>query len=529
MKKSILLAILSGLLLALAWPTYGVPLLAFIGFVPLLLAEKSIRESQLKRKGAKVFFTAYITFIIWNSITTWWIWYSTPFGMFFALAVNSLLMTIVFSLYHFVAKRLPAKIHLIFLPAIWMAFEKFHLNWDFSWPWLNLGNVFSEYTTWIQWYEYTGVFGGALWIWIINIGVFKTVSHYKQEKNRTILTKGIAKNVLLIAIPIILSLFLLYNYEESSKTAEVTLLQPNIDPYSQKYDISNLQMTQNLIAMAKPVISTKTNYVIAPETALAKGSPIDRFDDSSEKMMLQKFVRDYPNMQFITGVDFYRHYTEQKQPSATANYYGPNGWFDFYNAAVQVNKNSVTEKYIKSKLVVGVENFPFKSFLEPLLGDVMLDLGGTVAMRATQKERSVFTSSDGSLKAAPIICYESIYGEFVTGYVEKGANFLAIITNDAWWDNTQGHKQHLSYARLRAIETRKSVARSANTGISAFINEKGELTKTLAYNEKGTLSGAITINNKKTFYVKYGDFIARIAVLFAGMILLYAIARKKGS
>ncbi|WP_417444931.1 apolipoprotein N-acyltransferase [Joostella sp.] len=527
MRNSYLLAILSGLLLALAWPTYGIPILAFIGFVPLLLAEKHIRESSYKRKGGKVFLVSYVTFIIWNSITTWWIWYSTPFGMFFALAVNSLLMAIVFSLYHFVAKRLPAKIHLIFLPAIWMAFEKFHLNWDFSWPWLNLGNVFSEYTTWIQWYEYTGVFGGALWIWIINIGIYKTVVNYKNNGNRSILIKGVARNVLLIAIPIIFSLFLLNSYEEGTKKAQITLLQPNVDPYSQKYDISNIQMAKNLIALAKQDINQNTNYIIAPETALAKGSSIDQFDDSTEKVMLQDYVNQFPNMQFITGVDFYRHYPQKEKPTITANFYGRNGWFDFYNAAVQINKSNTSEKYIKSKLVVGVENFPFKTVLEPLLGDVMLDLGGTVAMRATQEERSVFKSNDNTFSAAPIICYESIYGEFVTGYVKKGANFLSIITNDAWWDDTQGHKQHLSYARLRAIETRKSVARSANTGISAFINEKGEITKTLAFNSKGCLSGEITVNNKETIYVKYGDYIARIAVLFTVMILLYAIARKK--
>src|SRR5690606_6469889 len=172
-----------------------------------------------------------------------------------------------------------------------------------------------------------------------------------------------------------------------------------------------------------------------------------------------------------------------------------------------------SQKYIKSKLVVGVENFPFKSFLEPILGNVMIDLGGTVAMRATQKERSVFVNDIKNVNAAPIICYESIYGEFVTDYVKKGADFLAIITNDAWWSDTQGHEQHLSYARLRAIETRKSVARSANTGISAFINEKGEIVKQLGYLKKGTLTAEITTNDKQTFYVKYGDYIARISIL----------------
>src|SRR5690606_6573065 len=137
--------------------------------------------------------------------------------------------------------------------------------------------------------------------------------------------------------------------------------------------------------------------------------------------------------------------------------------------------------------------------IKPLLGDIMLDLGGTVAMKTTQENREVFFTHDKKYAAAPIICYESVYGEFVTGYVRNGANFLAIITNDAWWDETQGHKQHLSLARLRAIETRRSIARSANTGISTFINHKGEMQETLAYNTEGALKATINTNDQITF------------------------------
>src|SRR5690554_6017181 len=142
----------------------------------------------------------------------------------------------------------------------------------------------------------------------------------------------------------------------------------------------------------------------------------------------------------------------------------------------------------------------------------MLDLGGTVAMKTTQEERSVFWSEDSQVAAAPIICYESVYGEFVTGYVRQGAHFLAIITNDGWWGNTQGHKQHLSLARLRAIETRRDIARSANTGISAFINKRGEIIDSLPYEIEGALSNVVYPNEEITFYVRYGDLIARIGI-----------------
>ncbi|THD65791.1 apolipoprotein N-acyltransferase [Robertkochia marina] len=528
MRKLLLLTVLSGVLLGAAWPTYGLALLAFIGFAPLLLMERHIRLDDGKRKGLRVFGYSYLGFLIWNCITTWWIWYSTPFGMFFALLVNTLLMSLVFLLYHFVAGRLPQKIHLVFLPAIWMAFEKFHLNWDFSWPWLNLGNVFSEHISWIQWYEYTGSFGGALWIWLVNIGVYKTLVSYRENKRSSLLAIGIAKQALKIAIPVILSLFLWNHYKEAEQKAEVVIIQPNTDPYTDKYDQPNAEVARSIVEMAAPVTTATTDYIIAPETMLAKNSDINQFDFSREKYILQSFLSRYDSLHLITGADFYQLFPEGDRPSPTANRTQRGNWFEVYNAAVHLNKFGETQNYFKSKLVVGVEHFPFKETLEPILGNVMIDLGGTVLSRATQEDRGVFSSMNGQMVAAPIICYESVYGEYVTDYVKNGANFLSIITNDAWWDRTQGHQQHLSYARLRAVETRRSVARSANTGISALINEKGELLKTLDYGTKGILKGEISINNKKTFYTRYGDFIARIATLLSGFILLFAIARKKG-
>ena len=170
-QKPLFLAILSGLLLACSWPTYGFPLLIFFAFIPLLWAEKTLRESHSKVK-LKVWFYAYITFVIWNAITTWWLYYASGFGMFFAVLVNALLMSILFLLYHVVSKRIALKWSLFFLICLWLSFEKFHLIWDFSWPWLNLGNVFADYPKWIQWYEYTGAFGGSLWVLFVNVFVF---------------------------------------------------------------------------------------------------------------------------------------------------------------------------------------------------------------------------------------------------------------------------------------------------------------------------------------------------------------------
>ena len=143
--KNFLLALFSGLLLAFGWPTYGFPVLLFLGFVPLLLVEHHIRTSNNQWKKWSVFGYSYLSFVLWNFITTNWLQYADMFGASFAILVNSMLMALLMVIYHGIAKRTKVNLSLLFLLCLWMAFEKLHLGWGFSWPWLNLGNGFSEY------------------------------------------------------------------------------------------------------------------------------------------------------------------------------------------------------------------------------------------------------------------------------------------------------------------------------------------------------------------------------------------------
>lgn len=520
-QKPLFLAILSGLLFAFSWPTYGFPILIFFAFVPLLLAEKRLREHQPKVK-AKIFLLSYITFVSWNAATTWWLYYASGFGMFFAVLVNALLMSVLFLMYHVVSKRTSQKLSLLFFICLWLSFEKFHLIWDFSWPWLNLGHVFANYPQWIQWYEYTGAFGGSLWVLAINAIGFAFISNNSAYSTLERSKKLFSKLALLIAIPIILSLWIFNSYEITGKTKEVILLQPNIDPYTEKYDTPNFIITKALFSQADSLISPKTEYIIAPETVLAESASFDQFYNSPTRYLIMNYQTLHPTVQLLWGIDTYNFILDEKQISPTSNAFRKGVWVNFYNAALFFNKQPDFQKYYKSKLVVGIENLPYKSILEPLLGNAMLDLGGTISTKTIQSERSVFISNDNT-KVAPIICYESVYGEYVTEYVKNGAQFLAIITNDAWWKETQGHKQHLTFATLRAIETRRDVARSANTGISAFINQKGEVTSKTKYGERTALLGEVYLNNKTTFYVKHGDYISYGASLVLLVLTIFLI------
>ena len=531
MSKTIihfLLAILSALLLSAAWPINGFTFIIFGALIPLLFLENSIRLSDFKRRGLLVFGYSYLTFLLWNLLITWWLINSSLIGMLFANICNSFFYAIIFTCFSWAKTRLPNRSAYLFLIALWLAFEKLHLSWDFSWTWLNLGNVFSENIYWIQWYEYTGVFGGSLWVLVINVWLFHVFKNHNTILGYKPLARKMIAPLIFIALPITFSLYLYEKVEEGSEDIKVLLLQPNIDPYNTKYSLTNSSFIDLWKKQVQPFYSDSLDYILSPETYFAEGygEEFREFNGSKLHEELQQELAKIPLTQYITGIQFYDLYAQEKAPSLTANLIRKGLWADYYNSALAEQSNEIFQIYHKSKLVVGVENMPFKSVLKPLLGDVLLDFGGTVASRVTQKKRDVFSHTNSKLKAAPIICWESIFGEFVTGYVNEGATFLAVISNDAWWGETPGHKQLLSYTRLRAIETRRDIARSANTGISSIINAKGEIINQTSYNTKTTLSGKLSSRSNLTFYVRFGDIIARWSVFVAGLFFLLALSRR---
>jgi apolipoprotein N-acyltransferase len=394
----------------------------------------------------------------------------------------------------------------------------------FSWPWLNLGNVFSENIDWIQWYEYTGTYGGTLWIWIVNALLFN--SWLKWKEKRLNVTKTAIALLVILATPIVISYVVKSKYDTFDKTVEVIVLQPNIDPYSDKYNTKDQQIAQNLLELIDQQQPISDPLILAPETVFADGTQLNQFYSSSAFNFSKTLLKKYPKSSLISGISMYDIIRDSTKVGGQTNYLRKGIWYNDFNSAFYSQADKAIEFYHKSKLVVGVENFPYQSFLKPILGDIMIDLGGTVAMKTTQEERAVFEVNE-DVKVAPIICYESVYGEYVTGYVNNGATLLGIITNDAWWDETQGHKQHFSYAKLRAIETRRSIARSANTGISGFINPLGEVLVKSVYNTRISLKTDIPILNQKTFYVQYGDYIARISYFLIIFISIFAVLKHK--
>ncbi|WP_142723936.1 apolipoprotein N-acyltransferase [Chryseobacterium sp. ON_d1] len=530
--KYVLLTLISAMLLSVSWPTYGVPFFIFFALVPLLMMEHGISKfSDYKRKSWAVFGLSYLCFVIWNVVTTGWLYGSkNPDGshslmaVLFPVLVNSLLYSLVFQCYHWYKNAQGTYWGLGFLIAIWMSFEKFHLGWELTWPWLNLGNVFADYPKLIQWYDTLGATGGSFWILLINVLIFYTVRTWEAGRKRKELIKNSAIVGALIVLPMIISV-VKYNTFDDKPTGQVNvlMLQPDLDPYAEKYSKDSLTIEQDLLALAEKNSTGKIDYYIAPETALPGRGSISEtaFEKSVLLNNIKGFLSNHPGSVFATGISSHRFYYNPADLPKEAYQINSGVWVSSYNTAIQLVPGQKVQAYHKGKLVPGVEIFPYMNVLKPLLGDAMLNLGGTVASLGTDKDRVAFSNPYNKGKLAPIICYESIYGEFVTDYVKKGANFLGIMTNDSWWGVTEGHKQLLSYAKLRAIETRREIARAANSGISAHINAKGEVTADTFYGDQTALFAKVNLYDTMTFYTRAGDLLSRFSIFALGFLLFY--------
>jgi len=528
----ILLSLAGGILLSVAWPEKGFAPLLFLAFIPFIALEDFLLNKRDSYRPVRVFLFTYPGFLVWNILTTWWIWHSTVTGAILAWALNSLLMSLTIYLYHLTRRHSNTGNSIYFLVFFWIAFEYFHHNWEGTWPWLSLGNGFGSRNQWIQWYEYTGIFGGTFWILLVNILIYQSFKSFFKEENRRKALLTLIPAILLIALPISLSYSLYNRYQEKSRPVDVLVIQPNVDPYNEQYTLSSYELVSRNLNLARSVMDGDVEFVVSPESALQENIWEDRLETSHSLDSISAFLRHYPSAAYIIGASTYRLFKPGEELSATARKFRDmEGHYDAYNTAVYLDTSVYIRLHHKSKLTPGVEKMPFARLMKPL-ENLAFDLGGTVGSLGVDPERTVFMRRNDSLKIAPVICYESVFGSYVTQYIRKGANLIFVITNDGWWGDTPGHRQHLAFSRIRAIETRRSIARSANTGISAFIDQRGDLHQATSYWTPAAIRQKINANDKVTFYVRHGDYIARLSAFTSVFLLLIAISlrlRKKPS
>jgi apolipoprotein N-acyltransferase len=522
--RNLLLALLGSILLWTSWPPLAFSFLIFVAWVPLLIIENDC-SSWKKFAGY-----SFLSILVWNILTTWWIWNSSEVGAVAAVLFNSFLMSIPFLLMHFTRKKFGRLLGYTSLIIYWMGFEYLHHTWELSWPWLTMGNSFALHPEWIQWYEYTGTSGGSLWILLTNILYFNIRIDFKENGRSAGYFKKLILWFALLIMPIIISKWIStgesksVDLQKATTTKNIVIVQPNVDPWQEKFEEGTLEeQISKLISLSELQIDENTAMVVWPETAIAAGVWEDQIKIDRSYFPVWSFLKRHPQLSLLSGIDSYRNYgTNPANASATARHNKNYGfYYDAYNTAAMFDVDTSIQIYHKGKLVPGVETLP--SFLN-WMGPWFENFGGISGTLGRDKERTVFSDKQNHFKAAPIICYESVYGDYVTDYVRKGANVLTIITNDGWWGNTDGYKQHMNYARLRAIETRKWVVRSANTGISCFIDPLGNVIYPQPWDKAASIKMNVPVNDSLTFYVKHGDVLSKTMGLLSLFLLISTMA-----
>ena len=517
-----LLSLCSGLLLSISFPFTGsITPLVFIGFIPLLFLSEDL---QAKSKGGwHLFLQTYIAFLIFNLETTWWVANSSFVGALLAFVFNTLFMSLTFVLFHFVKKGLKSNWAVWTVIPLWISFEYFHFNWDLSWPWLTLGNFFSIRTSWIQWYEYTGVFGGSTWILIVNIFLFLWIRSVWIRKEK-VWNRWIISSVLTVVAPIIFSWTKLPILPfKGAQLYKVAVVQPNIDPYNEKFAIgtSNEQQLQRFFKLANSVVDSSTDLVVGPETAISQGFIESSMPGLPFYALIQSEMRKWGKAELLIGASTVELF-DTKHSRASVYIPGQRIYYESYNSSLYIPRKGAPSFIHKSKLVPGVEMIPFSN-LFPFLETLAIENGGTSGTLGIEKEPKIFRTKE---KLAPIVCYESIYGDFVSKQVKQGAPFLTVITNDGWWGDSPGYKQHFSFSSLRAIENRRWVIRSANTGKSGVFDEYGHIKKETKYWKEAAFSYSIPLlEGRTTFYTKHGDYIGVLSAFLFILILITTIVK----
>ena len=513
-RTNYLLATVSGILLGISLPPLQFLPLIVIGWAIILFLSDRVLEYSWGYRY-RLFFHV---FIIWNIIATYWIANTAFAAGIAAIFTNSLLMACPLVLFNYLRKNMPAKFHFILFAACWIGFEYFHFRWEAHWPWLALGHYFMEMPWIVQWYEWTGILGGSLWILGLSWLVYRILQSKKSRRPQILLA-------LTLVLPIIISCWIGAQPMPSGDEINVAIVQPNYEPHYVKGKIPKTTEVNHFLNLSNQVVTDQTDYLIFPETSFSIN--LNKWDRSISVLELNRFLDSHSNLTLVSGLETNKILQDGESHDQYTRTYArelDTIYWENHNTAVRMAKTLDKELYYKSKLVPGAEFFPFKKtlfFLKPLMDK----LGGSGSGLRKQDERSAFQGLDGH-KVAPVICYESVYGEYVSDYFEKGAEWIAVMTNDGWWDNTAGHKQHLGLSVLRAIEQRKWIARSANTGISCFINPKGEIIQPTKYGVEAAITGVVFANSERTIYSKMGDAIGRLFLLLLAGMILFSFMRK---
>jgi apolipoprotein N-acyltransferase len=531
------LAVLSGLLLGVAFPPSPLYSVAYVALVPFLFLLEHLRNYK------QVLFFTYVMAFVFHACTLYWIGGFTH-GRDVYLMVSGAAVVVLHPCfywlitvpYFFVRRSVGILVGLISFPFFWIAYDYSHALSEFSFPWISLGNSQAYDLSRIQIAEYTSIYGPAFLVLLFNVLAFVLLlqvasKSWKLFSKPSLTVAGALLSVYLA--PVFYGQHSLRNREEAiaAQPLRVGIVQPNIDPWEKwgegrasKQEFYQRQV-ELLIQESRLVAAEGVDLIVWPETAIP-------FEILSPRYYLNfaelKLRLDSLGVPVFTGLPTAEVFDSAHAPATAVRIRHTSVYVDYYNSAVLLDpRQGMSSVYKKVVLVPFAERVPYSetlSFLiEPLKWSVGISGWGK---GSDQWVYRFFTRAGREVRFSGMICYESVYPNYVRGFVQRGAEFLVVITNDSWWGKTSGAYQHAAFASFRAIEHRRWVIQCANGGISTAVDPTGAHQESTPMYQQTRLIATIAPSQEETFYAKHGDLFARLCTSIAAVIVLCAVVKK---
>ncbi|MGD9899309.1 MAG: apolipoprotein N-acyltransferase [Calditrichaceae bacterium] len=492
--------LLSGLLLIAAYPPFPTGFLAWFAFIPFFWVLDDLSPKEGLRTG-------YLIGILVNAGTLYWISLYSVSGFLTILILNPLQFGLYGYLYVILKKRL-GKFFPYLNPFIWTAIDFSREFTDLGYNWLNIAHTQTYLLPFIQFIEWTGYSGLTLIVLILNqIGYSVIFSSNRRKK----LILPVSAFILIIAGS------LGYGYHRLSevrdyKGVRIAYIQPNIDSKTKWKPEFLDENVKILFDLTREAALSKPDLIVWPETAV----PV-YLDDYPKLLIELEELASGLDVKLLIGA---MHASEQ------------NGTRRLYNSAFYFDQSmdQSPQIYNKIHLVPITETIPYKKyfgFLKYFTGQTQFYEKGdikTIFNMRYQPEEITLNHSHWQLKQSsnqqvidapfsPLICFEAVFPGHVREFVRNGAEFLAIITNDGWFEGSSGPYQHSQYAILRAVENRIPIVRSANTGISVFIDPWGRESAPSKSGEVKIGYSILPLRQNFTFFTQFGDWAGKLSIL----------------
>lgn len=506
--RKILSALVSGVLLCVALPgTGGLWPLLFVALVPLLLALWSVRPRQAVLLGLVTGLVFYLSLLYWVVIALdryghlpWFI----SWAALFLLALVLSLFMVVFAL---VARRLllgPSPVVILWaLPCLWVGLDWIRSFLFTGFPWMDLGYGLWNVPKLIQIADLTGHYGVTFLLLLSNTLLALFLLDWKRAARLSVLAPVI---IMLLGVSGY-SVWRWQSLEQWMKTAAVMpigVVQGNIDQSEKWQPDEQSKTVAGYIRQTDSLFhGTKPSLVVWPESALPffpENNPLTA--------NLLRLTRD-SGIGLLTGAPWY---------SVSQ---GPPRKIRYYNSALLINTHgALGGLYFKTHLVPFGEYVPLKKylwFLKPLVQTVGDFTPGAVENPIVFKKARI----------GVLLCYESIFPRIAEKWVQAGANVLFNLTNDAWYGKSSAPHQSFAMTVFRAVETRRSVVRAANTGISGFIDPLGRVRLKSKIFVPWQATENVVLSDQVPFVVTYGHLFAPVCLVLGLVLLVLSRSRRR--